>query len=620
MRVLAPVELRRRRAGAQPSPTEHTKTPSASASGISAGAGGARLPASGAWASRGAWPKGFFFLTISAIRKGMSERVMSGSAARPRWLRAFAFAALTLVGVTSGLACDACKTSSVQAPKAGDASKPTVRLYLVSDVAGALEPCGCVKDQLGGLDHAAAWITSQKGDAPATALLSAGPLFFMDPELKGEKAAQDRIKAETLAAALKGLGFLAFAPGKNELAGGAETLGKLAPASGAAMLAANVEGLPGAQKSVIREVGGIKIGLVGVSSLEGVKEPALGVSPAEEAVKREVAALKQKGAQVFVALAATGRGAAKRLADVVPELTLILVGSPGGAGEVNTEAPPVERIGNVLVVETGNHLQTVAVVDLHVRDGSFAFADGTGVERAKKRAELGRRVDELRAKIASWEVDPRIAKADIEARKQDVAKLEAERDQLDKEPLPDKGSFFRYSMQEVRDKLGSDPAVKAQLATYYKQVNDGNKSAFASRTPKPPAAGEPGYSGIDTCSTCHDDARAVWDKTAHSHAYKTLETTFKEFNLDCVSCHVTGYDKPGGSTVTHVAELKDVQCEVCHGPGSLHVKAPKKVKVPNPKPDGSVCVGCHHPPHVHEFDAKTKVELILGPGHGKPKG
>ena len=47
----------------------------------------------------------------------------------------------------------------------------------------------------------------------------------------------------------------------------------------------------------------------------------------------------------------------------------------------------------------------------------------------------------------------------------------------------------------------AQPAVKAQLTGYYKQVNDGNKAAFASRMPKPPAPGEPGYVSIDTCST-----------------------------------------------------------------------------------------------------------------------
>jgi hypothetical protein len=83
-----------------------------------------------------------------------------------------------------------------------------------------------------------------------------------------------------------------------------------------------------------------------------------------------------------------------------------------------------------------------------------------------------------------------------------------------------------------------------------------------------------------------------------------------------VSCHVTGYDLPGGSTVTHVDRLKDVQCEVCHGAGSLHAAKPK-VAMPTPKPQPDLCLSCHHPPHVEVFDAKAKMDEILGPGHGK---
>jgi hypothetical protein len=149
-------------------------------------------------------------------------------------------------------------------------------------------------------------------------------------------------------------------------------------------------------------------------------------------------------------------------------------------------------------------------------------------------------------------------------------------------------------------------------------VNEHNKAELASKKPAPAPPGQ-AYVGVETCTNCHEEPRAVWDKTKHATAYATLEKQFKEFNLDCVSCHVTGYDRPGGSTVTHVAELKNVQCEVCHGPGQSHAKANGKVKVPVPKPEPETCLACHHPPHVHTFDAKAKMAEILGPGHGRPK-
>ena len=545
---------------------------------------------------------------------------MNGSPSlRPRGPRGsllvtVALAASLAVAAIASSACSGCRTTPT--PKGpAETSAPTVRLYLISDLAGALEPCGCTKDQLGGLDHVGAWIVSERAKAPASGVVSAGPLFFMDPTLQPDHAAQDTSKAETIAASLKSLGFLGFAPAKNDWAAGASELAKLGAESGGALLLANAKGaVPGSQASVLRDIDGVKVGLIGVS-LPDV--PGVDAKPPIESIKESIASLKKQGAQVIVALASVGRGEAKRIADLAPDLTAIVVGSAGGSGDQNTLAPPPERIGNVIVAETGNHLTSLAVLDLYLRDGSSTFADATGLEQGRKRDELARRIGELRVKIAAWERDGKLAKSDIDARHADLTKLEAERAALDVRPPPQKGSFFRYTVREVRDSLGKDPGITAQMLSYYKKVNDTNRVAFEGRMPRPHTANEPAYLGVEVCTTCHIEAREFWDKTRHAKAYATLSGQFKEMNLDCVSCHVTGYEAPGGSTVTHVERLKDVQCEQCHGPGGHHALQPKKVSIPVPKPKPDSCLACHHPPHVEQFDAAAKMEDILGPGHGK---
>ncbi len=524
-------------------------------------------------------------------------------------------------------ACEGCRPTAGTdggTPRPGGEGLPAARLYLVTDLAGALEPCGCVKDQLGGMDHFGALVAAEKDKAKGAGVLAAGPTFFMDMELAADRRTQEVRKAETIGASLATVNLLAFAPGRNEWAGGVDTLKKLTAASGAALLAANVEAPDLAPlKWTIKDVGGVRLGIIGVAAPDKAKVALEGVtsSPASDAVKLAVGALKKDGAQAIVVLAAVGRGEAKRIADVNPELLAVLVGSTGGGGDANTEAPPAERIGDVLIAETGNHLQTVAVLDLYPREGAAAgglvrFADGTGIERTRKREELAKRIDELRVRVATWETDKSVDRKDIDARKADITRLEAEQAALDKAPAPASGSYYRYAMREIRDNLGAEDKVKAQMLAYYKQVNDANKLEFADRKPKPAPKGEAGYVGIDICTTCHEEPRKVWDKTAHAHAYATLSTQFKEFNLDCVSCHVTGYDRPGGSTVTHTEDLQNVQCEVCHGPGALHAAKPKAVKVPVVRPGTDVCLSCHHPPHVHTFDAKARMAEILGPGHG----
>jgi hypothetical protein len=307
----------------------------------------------------------------------------------------------------------------------------------------------------------------------------------------------------------------------------------------------------------------------------------------------------------------------------VPELTAVVVGSARSNGDANTEAPQGERIGDVLIAQAANHLQSVAVLDLYAREPVAAgqvmkFADATGLELSRQRQDVARRIDELHQKIAAWERDKNVSAGDLDARKKDLAKLEAERDSLDKKAPPARGSFFRYAIKEIRDAMGKDPAIDGQMASYYKAINDHNRVAFANLLPPPAAPDQAHYVGIDVCSSCHAAARAVWNGTRHAHAYETLSTQFKEYNLECVGCHVTGYQRPGGSEVAHVAGLQDVQCEVCHGPGSRHAQNPTDRTRIIASPEPSSCLACHHPPHVEGFDPNAKIADILGPGHGRP--
>jgi hypothetical protein len=520
-------------------------------------------------------------------------------------------------------ACEGCRSSGPPAggPRAGgpDVGAPTVRLYLMTDFAGALEPCGCTKDQLGGLDHFGAWVRGEHTRAPAALVASAGPLFFMDDPLDGGRAGQDRIKAETIARVLNRLDFVAFAPGANDWADGAPGLTRLASASGAAVILGYGNAPAPFVSQLVRQVGGVKIGFIGFGQAQAGASP----SNVEEVVARGAEAAKQQGANVLVALAAVGRGEAKRIADAVPELTAVVVGAVKANGEGNTSAPQGERVGGVVVAQAANHLQSVAVLDLYVREALVPgrvvqFADATGLELARKREDLAVRIDDLHVKIAAWEHDPSVPPGDVEARRRELASLEAQQGGLDSKPPPAQGSFFRYSLKEIRDSLGKDPSVEADMLAYYKAVDEHNRIAFADRLPPPLQPDQASYIGVEACTACHEPARAVWQQTAHARAYATLSSQFKAYNLECVGCHVTGYERAGGSTVSHVDKLRDVQCEVCHGPGSKHVRSPNAPSSIIAHPPPSVCLECHHPPHVEGFDAALKLKEILGPGHGMP--
>jgi hypothetical protein len=95
----------------------------------------------------------------------------------------------------------------------------------------------------------------------------------------------------------------------------------------------------------------------------------------------------------------------------------------------------------------------------------------------------------------------------------------------------------------------------------------------------PGKPGDPTYVGSEKCKRCLEHAFDVWKKTPHSHAYKTLvdarRPSNRQYDPECVVCHTVGFGYEGGfKDAVRTPNLKDVGCESCHGPASLHVMNP----------------------------------------------
>ena len=222
-------------------------------------------------------------------------------------------------------------------------------------------------------------------------------------------------------------------------------------------------------------------------------------------------------------------------------------------------------------------------------------------------------------------VEERIAKfkADPEADASFIANLEAERTRLQaqlqgKAEGPAQGVFDQV---KVTCKLPVDPTAKDALAAYDKRVADQNKKRFTGVKTPEPEEGKAGYVGVEACSDCHDEAVEFWENTPHASAYETLVVDNKQFDLSCVGCHVTGFRRPGGAEVVENEGLVDVQCEVCHGPGSLHAEDGgddlSLIKLEAP---AELCATeCHTQEHSDTFDYEAYLRDIVGPGHGPKK-
>jgi cytochrome c553 len=129
------------------------------------------------------------------------------------------------------------------------------------------------------------------------------------------------------------------------------------------------------------------------------------------------------------------------------------------------------------------------------------------------------------------------------------------------------------------------------------------------------------YVGDVTCKLCHNredfgEQWTIWRNSPHARAYETLlnEKSLqiaKERNLkvapseagECLRCHVTAYDRDTGIVPPPLRMTEGVQCETCHGPGSLHVPDGRHRWINRDasvdtlaniiRPDGRACVRCH---------------------------
>ena len=114
------------------------------------------------------------------------------------------------------------------------------------------------------------------------------------------------------------------------------------------------------------------------------------------------------------------------------------------------------------------------------------------------------------------------------------------------------------------------------------------------------------YAGTASCAGCHPQATAVWQKSGHAHAFKTLVNAKADADPNCISCHTIGFGTPGGYRREFGQEkLVNVGCESCHGPGSSHVAARQSGNLDAGKMralGAGDCQKCHHGEFSRPFE------------------
>ncbi|MGD9632976.1 MAG: multiheme c-type cytochrome [Pirellulales bacterium] len=139
---------------------------------------------------------------------------------------------------------------------------------------------------------------------------------------------------------------------------------------------------------------------------------------------------------------------------------------------------------------------------------------------------------------------------------------------------------FRYQRVPLDSRFADSPEMQKLMVDYQHDLETLGLEGLGIKPTAHPTARQ--FAGSEACSGCHTSAFAVWEKTPHAHATKTLEQLNppRHFDPECLSCHVTGWEPQkyfpfisGYLGLKETPEMVANGCENCHGPAARHVAA-----------------------------------------------
>lgn len=505
-------------------------------------------------------------------------------------------------------------------------------LFVVSGLKGYTEPCGCTLDiMLGGIDRIVRYHRDASALYPGHVLVDAGDLLFEHTEYEEAQLPQERARVDVITAALQQLKPVFTVPGERDFALGAEFYTQALKAAEITPHAVNLtvggQGLGGA---VAQQVGNLRVQLIPVvepelfANIEGV------VATAPETGIR--AALDDAGPYDARVLVAHGG-----LAFVKAQLTAFPALNFGVVGHNPRETDQADQVGDAFTLEPYDQGRYFGILKLYPAQGDTTFANARqgskaeleNIEKQIKHVDdsIGRLPPETSGNESPMRLNLRARLAELNKRKAELSNAAID--------VPTGQSAFLWRTVPMEPTLAVDPEMEKVRVAYNKSLKGLNTAVEREIPPAKP--GEAIYIGGDQCAMCHAPAHAFWEKTPHARAWETLEKRDKEFDQSCVGCHVVGYEKPGGAVVgkveyeetlrmapdapalTFTKNLRDVGCESCHGPGSLHrfnpVDAAGKAQHILPGSGAQTCMQCHVPEHSPRFNYETYIKIVTGEGH-----
>jgi hypothetical protein len=238
-------------------------------------------------------------------------------------------------------------------------------LYL-GETHAMLYPCNCPIESDGGVSRRATLIKNIRKNAPDTLVVDSGGFFAGG--LMDEYTQNTELDMQRSTINLKGMELMQFDAvniGDDEFNFGSKFLEDNIAKTGLHFICANIKSSK-VSPYIIKEVKGIKIGIIGVTSLSArQKAGGLEISDPKQAVKQAVSELKSKGVKLILLLSHLGEIEDLKLIQDIEGIDVIVVGHSRVKEEIST------KIGKTIILRPSWQGRRLGRLSLTVADNGI---------------------------------------------------------------------------------------------------------------------------------------------------------------------------------------------------------------------------------------------------------
>jgi hypothetical protein len=462
-------------------------------------------------------------------------------------------------------------TAAVVADQTGKATDD-ITLVLTGVNLGFLDNCGCTKNQGGGVARRKVVIDEVRTAHPDSIVLDLGDT--LSPPLSGKS--RDAGSDETLMSALRATAYDGLVPGVAELGHDAKWFRDAAAANGLRYFAANVRDRRSGERAfppvMTLERGERTVHVLGLvevpyeryylSAIEARVYPQYELTSPVECAR---ALLASASKEEIWCVAGT----------LTPETTESLLASDV-ADRIDAILTASWRVGRLLAEDTTTGTRTYLREPVATLYGRTAY--------------LFSAFERFAVTVGTFALDGT-------------------------------GGFDQVAIaiKDMPSTVARDVGIEQILARYA-----GKQAGEPTHWPLTPVyslpeeqRGDAGYVGVASCAGCHPKETESWRQSLHSRAINSLAGKTKENDVACLRCHTTGFHWRDGFDPRTEARraLEQVQCEVCHGPGKVHLSihaagGTAQADTIRRSPTRAVCMSCHDDQNSPAFDFEAGIAHV----------